>query len=118
MTPIVFMGLKDKDQRTYLTRFKYMPVDEMNRITHIVCNNLGVFYFNLKSPSRLHSVVQARQICMYFIRERMKSKLKDIGEFFGGRDHSTVISSIECVKDLMETDKNYKSVVIRIGKLL
>jgi chromosomal replication initiator protein len=42
--------------------------------------------------------------------------LKNIGEVFGGRDHSTVIYSIKTVQDLMETDTFFKETVLELEK--
>jgi chromosomal replication initiator protein len=42
--------------------------------------------------------------------------LKNIGIFFGGRDHSTVIHACQTVNDLIETDKKFRHDVEEIEK--
>jgi len=53
---------------------------------------------NLKGQSRTRDTALARQISMYLIRKMTNLSLKDIGEIFDGRDHSTVLSSIRRVE--------------------
>ena len=51
---------------------------------------------------------------MYLIREILGKQLTEIGECFGGRDHSTVIHSLERVNTSMEDDPDLRT---RIGRL-
>jgi chromosomal replication initiator protein len=51
---------------------------------------------------------------MYLTRELLATQLVEIGNAFGGRDHSTVIHSIEKVHDAVTEDPKLKS---RIGRL-
>lgn len=44
--------------------------------------------------------------------------LKEMGDYFGGRDHTTAIHSIQAVKDLMSTDERFKVKVIEIDDCL
>jgi chromosomal replication initiator protein len=53
---------------------------------------------------------------MYFAKKLTKHSLKAIGDYFGGRDHSTVIHSCQTVEDLMETDRRFKGFVDDILK--
>ncbi len=46
---------------------------------------------------------------MYLIRETLESSLASIGDFFGGRDHSTVIHSVNKVEDEMEEDPEFRA---------
>jgi chromosomal replication initiator protein len=48
---------------------------------------------------------------MYLAKKFTKSSLKNIGEHFGGFDHTTVIHSCQTVEDLMDTDNEYKEKV-------
>jgi chromosomal replication initiator protein len=41
---------------------------------------------------------------MFLAKQFTKNSLKNIGDHFGGRDHTTVIHSCQTVKDLMDTD--------------
>jgi chromosomal replication initiator protein len=69
----------------------------INSIQRIVCEYYSITTDMIKSTSRKRKVVQARQITMYFGKKLTKLSLKNIGEFMGGRDHSTVIHSCQIV---------------------
>jgi chromosomal replication initiator protein len=90
----------------------------MDYIQKLVCDYFEVPVEMVKSKIRKREIVQARQISMYLAKNHTKTSLKSIGEFFGGRDHSTVIYACQTVEDLIETDKKFKSYVQDILKRL
>ncbi|MDX1747984.1 MAG: helix-turn-helix domain-containing protein, partial [Halobacteriales archaeon] len=49
-----------------------------------------------------------RQVAMFLIRELLETPLVQIGEVFGGRDHSTVIHSIRKVEEQVEDDVEFR----------
>ena len=53
----------------------------------------------------------ARQISMYIIRKLTNFSLNDIGEFYEGRDHTTVLSSIKKIEDGMCTSNELSQTV-------
>ncbi|QDU59174.1 Chromosomal replication initiator protein DnaA [Planctomycetes bacterium Pan216] len=55
------------------------------------CQYFHVDLNKVRSASRLQSLVQARQMAMYLAREMTTAPLTEIGSFFGGRDHTTVL---------------------------
>lgn len=59
---------------------------------------------NLKGQSRTRNTALARQISMYLIRKLTNLSLKDIGDFFEGRDHTTVLSSIRRIEDNLKDE--------------
>lgn len=73
---------------------------------------------DMQSKSRRREITQARQVAMYFAKEMTSLSLKGIGKHFGGRDHSTVIHGIQTVKDLSETDRDYREKVDEVRKQL
>jgi len=81
-----------------------------------VCEYYSVPIEKLKEKTRKRAIVQARQLSMYLAKNFTKNSLKVIGRHFGGRDHSTVIHSCQAVRDLMDTDKEFKDQVIDIEK--
>ena len=64
-----------------------------------MANYYGISVDDLKSPKRSHEVTVPRQIAMYLCREMMGLSLTKIGEAFGGRHYTTVMSSIEKVEE-------------------
>jgi chromosomal replication initiator protein len=78
-------------------------------------------YFNvqldlLKAKTRKKEVVTARQVAMYFAKDYTNHSLKSIGHHFGGRDHSTVIHSVQTVSDQIDTDKKFKAAIQELQK--
>ena len=53
-------------------------------------------------------VVQARQVAMYLARTLTPMSLKAIGAHFGGRDHSTVIHSVNLIRGALKNDPHLK----------
>lgn len=77
-------------------------------IQKMVCEHYNIPYDKLLVKTRKREIVQARQITMFLAKKFTKSSLKNIGEHFGGFDHTTVIHSCQTVEDLMDTDNDYK----------
>ena len=59
-------------------------------------------------------MVNARQIAMYLIRRMTNMSLKDIGKSFGGRDHTTVLHSLDKVEAQMRSDTAFAETVKEI----
>ena len=73
-------------------------------------------YFRLEEDqvigqSKSRELVNARQIAMYLIRRMTSLSLVEIGDAFGGRDHSTVLHSIDKVEDKMKRDSAFSDTV-------
>jgi chromosomal replication initiator protein len=73
---------------------------------------------HLSGKSKTVEVATARQIAMYIARNYTTYSLKTIGRFFGGRDHSTVIHSINKITQLMGQDSLLKFRIDEIVKKL
>lgn len=61
------------------------------QIAKAVCQYFKVELGKVRSASRQQALVQARQVAMYLAREMTAAPLMEIGAFFGGRDHTTVL---------------------------
>lgn len=80
-------------------------------------------YFNikvsdLKSAKRHKTVARPRQIAMYLSRKLTNSSFPEIGQRFGGKDHSTVISACRKVEQLIETDLSIRTIVETLDRQL
>ncbi|SEJ71901.1 chromosomal replication initiator protein [Dyadobacter sp. SG02] len=74
----------------------------IDTIQEIIADYFQVSIADLKSKSRKKEVVYPRQLAMYLAKEYTDLPLKSIGYHFGGRDHSTVIHSIQSINLLMD----------------
>ncbi len=66
-------------------------------------------YFNVRlqdllSKRRVRSLARPRQIAMTLAKELTEHSLPEIGEAFGGRDHTTVMHACKTIRKLIETD--------------
>ncbi len=73
-------------------------------------------YFNLtgddlRGQRRSKNTATARQISMYLMRSLTNLSLKDIGEQYEARNHSTVLSSIRKIEELLKTDPDISGTV-------
>ncbi len=68
----------------------------------------------LMSKRRTKELTVPRQVAMYLIRELLEIPLIDIGKLFGGRDHSTVIHSLQKVDQEMQQDESFRRRVVAL----
>ena len=87
------------------------PVLSPERIREIVARRWRVRADALTSKRRTKDLTVPRQVAMFLIKESFDLSLGRIGEFFGGRDHSTVIHSIRKVEEEMERDPAFRELV-------
>lgn len=83
-------------------------------IQQAVAKEWGVTVEGLRSKTRTKMLTIPRQIAMYLTRELLSTQLVEIGNGFGGRDHSTVIHSLEKVQQAVSEDNNLKNRIHRI----
>jgi chromosomal replication initiator protein len=79
-----------------------------------VSKEWGVTPDGLKSKTRTKTLTVPRQVAMHLCRELLGLQLVEIGSAFGGRDHSTVIHSLERATESMAEDPAFAA---RVGKL-
>lgn len=87
-------------------------------IQQAVAKEWGVTVDGLRSKTRTKTLTVPRQIAMYLAREMLATQLVEIGNAFGGRDHSTVIHSIEKVHHAVGKDPLLKNRIGRIRAML
>lgn len=107
----------DLAKRTVLNFVKHATKEvSLEMIQKTVCDFFEVPVEKLKEPTRKRQFVQARQLSMFFAKEYTKASLKSIGQQFGGRDHSTVIHSCQAVRNLIDTDEEFRESVDELKK--
>ena len=84
------------------------PVLSPERIREVVAQKWRVRTEALASKGRSKDVTLPRQVAMYLIKHALDISLVRIGEYFGGRDHSTVIHSIRKVEEEMARDPAFR----------
>ncbi|TDB65214.1 chromosomal replication initiator protein DnaA [Arundinibacter roseus] len=86
----------------------------IDTIQEIVADFFTISIADLKSKSRKKENVYPRQLAMFLAKEFTDLPLKSIGYHFGGRDHSTVIHSIQCVNELMGSDSDVEETILKL----
>lgn len=73
--------------------------------TDIITQVAKYFYItfdDIVGRSRTKKIALARQIAMYLVRELTSMSLNDIGQVFGGKDHTTVMHAYTRISDEMQ----------------
>ena len=76
----------------------------------------GITPDDIRSQKRNANISKARQVSMYIVREITQMSMVEIGETFGGRDHSTVVYAVRQVEKDMKKDPRTKAMVDDIIK--
>ncbi len=87
---------------------------KLQTIIDAVTEHYSVKLSDLQSKSRQKSIAEPRQVCMWLARKRTRFSLQEIGGYFGGRDHTTVMHSIRTVDDRTAADDDFRRVVDHI----
>jgi chromosomal replication initiator protein len=102
-----------------LTDFLPQGMDlEPDDVLNAVSQAFGISNERLLGRERTREVALPRQIAMYLLREEGGVSLPQIGNFIGGRDHTTVIYACDKVNELMETDEILRRQVRQIRERL
>src|SRR5438477_525038 len=80
----------------------------IDRVQEVVSRRWGVTPEGLRSKARTKTLTIPRQVAMYLARDMLGMQLVEIGQAFGGRDHSTVIHSVDKVERQMVRDRTFK----------
>ncbi len=70
-------------------------------VEKVVCEAFGVTAADLRSASRRKAIALPRAVAMFLSRRMTKSAYREIGMYFGGRDHSTVVAAERKVTELV-----------------
>ncbi len=88
----------------------------IEKIIFEVSRSMNVPAAEIKKKSRTKPIAEARKMSMYIVREVCEMTMADIGQEFGGRDHATVVYSLNEVKSRMEKDSFYRDTIEDIIK--
>jgi chromosomal replication initiator protein len=84
---------------------------------------LSAKYFNLKlseltSSTRRRAVVQARNVAIYLARQLAGKSLEQLGDYFGGRDHTTILHGYRTIEARSRTDPTVRRALSDLRKML
>lgn len=90
--------------------------EEEKRITIELIQKKVAEYFDMRlsdmtTKRRTQAIAHPRQIAMYLCRNLTDFSLPQIGEAFGGRDHTTVLHACEKIQQLLKTNSNTRNLL-------
>jgi len=85
-------------------------------ILKVVTARFNVRLADLQSKKRSRSIAFPRQICMYLARSLTRHSLEEIGGYFGGRDHTTVLHANRTIQGLLTHDKDLHATLERMSE--
>ncbi len=93
-------------------------VVSIENIQKVVAEFYNLRPSDLLSPKRTRSIARPRQICMALSKELTNHSLPEIGERFGGRDHTTVLYATRKVRELRASDYRLNDDYVALLRIL
>lgn len=112
-TPISLTMAQEVLKDILVEKRREITVEEIQKL---VANHYSIKVSDLKSAKRMKALVLPRQIAMYLSRQLTTNSYPEIGERFGGKDHSTIIHAIKKIEKAMEDDYQLRSVINTLRK--
>ena len=97
--PITLNFVEDVLQDLFIVHDKLVSIDN---IMKTVCEFYKIKLTDIMSKNRARNVSRPRQLAMTLCKELTEKSYQEIGEFFGGRDHTTVLHACKQIKQLCE----------------
>ncbi|TDO97419.1 chromosomal replication initiator protein DnaA [Marinomonas balearica] len=94
---------------------KLVNIDNIQRI---VAEYYKIKISDLLSKRRSRSVARPRQVAMSLAKELTNHSLPEIGDAFGGRDHTTALHAIRKIKELQDTDSDIREDYKQLMRIL
>ena len=121
MRVVAYSSFFDKSISIDLAKevLKEMFLEEEKKITVDHIQKKVAEYFDIRlqdmaAKRRSRAVVYPRQVAMYLVRELTGHSLPEIGEFFGGRDHTTVLHAHQKIRQDMEQSEQVRGLVQKL----
>jgi chromosomal replication initiator protein len=90
----------------------------VDNIQRVVAEYYKIKVSDLHSKRRSRSVARPRQVAMYLAKELTNHSLPEIGDVFGGRDHTTVLHACRKIKELLDSDADIREDVKNLLRTL
>ena len=111
-------GITLEDARSYLSRRQGPRQPELHEIAMAAARSFSLSVAELRSRSRARAVVTARGVAMYIARQLTHNSLQQIGHYFGGRDHTTVLHGCRKTAALLNTEPAVQRAVEQVQNKL
>jgi len=101
-------ALKDYFVKSIISKSK------VEQVLQLVASNYNITVEEMKSKKRVAKIAVPRQIAMYICRTVLEESLPKIGIEFGGKDHTTVMHSVDKIKKEIKNDVNLEKEINKI----
>lgn len=112
-TEITLELSKEVLKNTLASHSRVLTVEEVQKR---VADHFNIKISDLKSSRRLKSFAVPRQIAMFLCRKHVKSSYPELGQKFGGKDHSTVVHAVQKIEKLSKKDMGLQGDILSIEK--
>lgn len=92
---------------------KQTTVEDVQRAA---CDYFNIRLAELKSHRRHRAVSFPRMVAMYVCRQRLKLSYPELGDRFGGKDHTTVMSAVKKIGGLVDKDEQVRTAIAAIER--
>ena len=90
--------------------------NDVHRIQKIVSEYFSISVEDIRSKKRSSNICFPRQIAMYLCRVLTDESFPRIGIEFGGKDHSTVMHSVEKIENEIKVNKDLANIIEKLKK--
>ena len=109
----ITLELADEALKGYFVK-TIVSKNKIEQVQQIVANHYNITVDDMKSKRRMASIAFPRQVAMYICRTSLKESFPKIGIEFGGKDHTTVMHSVDKIKKQMNKEKDLKDEIEKI----
>ncbi len=86
----------------------------MESIVRSVAEHFSMQPSQLKMKSNTRQIAYPRQVAMYLVKELTHCSLPEIGRYFGGKHHTTVLHSVQKIEELRQHDEVLNSLIHKL----
>jgi len=104
--------------RTLVARLRQAATPRLQQIASTTARYFSVRVSDMRSPTRRRPVVTARGVAMYLARLLTDESYRQIGQYFGGRDHTTILHGYRKTEQLLKTQPQIQKAVFDLQEKL
>lgn len=88
--------------------------NKVEQVQQLVANHYNITVEDMKSKRRMASIAFPRQVAMYICRTELNESFPKIGIEFGGKDHTTVMHSVDKIKKQLKSNPELQTEIAKI----
>lgn len=104
--------------RRFMAQRKARTAPTLRALAQVVTKYFNVKLADLRGASRRKALVNARDIVVYLARQTTTHSLEQIGNYLGGRDHTTILHGYRKLEKMVKTDAATRQTIADLMRLL